>query len=238
MQFVLDKVTMPEDSPPVTRGRLLDLLEKSAASCTSTIISGRAGTGKTMLAADYARRCRRSVAWFKVDASDADLGDFSLYLTESVRRSRGDSGREALPRWQSGASPTEVADAFVYDLAEGGGAPTLVVIEDLHLVYDADWLVPFFQRVLPLVPEEVHVLVTGRGLPPAPLWRMRSKQLLYVVEEDDLAFTPEEAAELFLSYGVTEARAIQAALRQTYGRAALLDAAARRLAAAPVGSAV
>jgi ATP/maltotriose-dependent transcriptional regulator MalT len=65
----------------------------------------------------------------------------------------------------------------------------LVVIEDLHLVSDSDWLVPFFSRLLPLLPSEVHVLITSRSLPPAPLWRMRSKQSLVVIDEARCAFT-------------------------------------------------
>lgn len=231
MHLVLDKITMPEDAPLVARPRLLDALEKSTASCTSTIISGRAGTGKTMLVADYARRCGRCVAWFRVEASDADLDDFSRYLTESVRRGRGAGDADWLTGLPAGSDPTDVADAFAYELAEGGRAPTLVVVEDLHLIYDAEWLVPFFQRVLPHVPADAHVLVTGRGLPPAPLWRMRSKQLLSVIDEDDLAFTAEEAAELFLRYGIVDGAVVEAARRETYGRAALLDAAARRQAA-------
>jgi len=61
-------------------------------------------------------------------------------------------------------------------LIEDEGKPLPIVIEDLHLVCDTDWLVPFLDRLLPLAPREVHLLITSRTLPPAPLWRMRSKQ--------------------------------------------------------------
>jgi hypothetical protein len=57
---------------------------------------------------------------------------------------------------------------------------------------------------------------------------MRSKQTLCLVEEAALAFTPQEAADLFASYGLA-GRDARAALEQSQGRAATLDGMARRL---------
>lgn len=234
MQLILDKITTPCELPTIRRARLLDVLEESLASCTSTIINGRAGTGKTKLATDFAHRCGRQVAWYKVDAGDCDLGIFFQYLVESVRRQRPSFGREALARLLDETTTIEdvplLAEAFVYELLETDGQPLLIVIDDLHLIYDADWVVPFFRRLLPLLPMDAHMLLTGRSLPPAPLWRMRSKQMLCVVEEQMLAFTEEEAKHLFDYYGLSEKEAI-AALEETHGRASVLDATARLMSA-------
>jgi ATP/maltotriose-dependent transcriptional regulator MalT len=92
-------------------------------------------------------------------------------------------------------------------------------------------MVPFFRRLLPLLPREAHVMLLGRSLPPTPLWRMRSKQTLCVMDEPALAFTPAEARGLYASYGLAPERA-EAALRETRGRAATLDARARAEAVA------
>ncbi|HKS30294.1 MAG TPA: AAA family ATPase [Pyrinomonadaceae bacterium] len=230
MQLILDKITAPCETPVVTRTRLLKVLDESLTSCTSTVINGRAGTGKTRLATDFARRSGRRVAWYKVDAADSSLRIFFQYLVESVRRQRPDFGHEALSRLLDETSTIEdvplLAEAFVYELLESTGEPLLIVIDDLHLVYDAEWVVPFFRRLLPLLPMDAHVLITGRSLPPAPLWRMRSKQMLCVVEEAMLAFTEEETKRLFDIYGLSE-REVKAALEETHGRAAVLDALAR-----------
>jgi LuxR family transcriptional regulator, maltose regulon positive regulatory protein len=230
MQFILDKITTPCELPTVTRTRLLKVLEESLATCTSTVINGRAGTGKTRLAADFAHRSGRRVAWYKVDAADSALRILFQYLVESVRRQRPNFGHQALSSLLDETNTIEdvplLAEAFVYELLESGGEPLLIVIDDLHLVYDAEWVVPFFRRLLPLLPLDVHMLITGRSLPPAPLWRMRSKQMLCVVEEPMLAFTEEEARRLFASYGLPE-REVKAALVETHGRAGVLDALAR-----------
>jgi LuxR family maltose regulon positive regulatory protein len=230
MQLILDKIRTPDEQPTVSRTRLLKVLEESLRSCTSTVVNGRAGTGKTRLAIDFARSCGRLVAWYKVDAADSDLRIFFQYLVESVRRQRPDFGHEALARLLDETATVEdvplLAEAFVYELLESGSQPLLIVIDDLHLVYDAEWVVPFFRRLLPLLPTDAHMLITGRSLPPAPLWRMRSKQMLCVVEEPMLAFTEEEAKRLFASYGLPE-REVKEALDETHGRAAVLDAMAR-----------
>ncbi len=234
MRFILDKITPPDEQPRVSREGLLNVLHSSLKACTSTIINGRAGTGKTLLAADFARRSGRRVAWYKVDASDSDLPIFFHYLTESVRRQRPNFGHETLTRLVEETRTVEdtplLAEAFVYELLESGDSSLLIVVDDLHLVYDAPWVVPFFRRLLPLLPAEAHMLITGRSLPPAPLWRMRSKQTLCVIEEPNLTFTLEEAKRLFKSYGLAETQA-SAALEQTHGRAALLDAIAQWMSA-------
>jgi LuxR family maltose regulon positive regulatory protein len=234
MRFILDKITLPAEKPRIPREGLLNALHGSLKACSSTIINGRAGTGKTLLAADFARRSGRRVAWYKVDASDNDLSIFFHYLTESVRRERPNFGQRTLARLVEEIETIEdiplLAEAFVYELLETSDPPLLIVVDDLHLVYDAPWVVPFFRRLLPLLPAEAHMLITGRSLPPAPLWRMRSKQTLCVIEEPNLAFSAEEARKLFESYGLTDAQA-SAALEQTHGRAAVLDAIAGLMSA-------
>ena len=234
MQLILDKITPPADAPRISRVRLLNTLHGSLASCTSTIINGRAGTGKTALAADFAQRSGRRVAWYKVDASDGELRVFFQYRIESVRAQRPSFGYETLSRLLAETGEPEdvplLAESFVYELIESGSDPLLIVVDDLHLVYDAEWVVPFFRRLLPLLPPEAHMLITGRSLPPAPLWRMRSKQTLCVVEESVIAFTEEEATKLFATYGLKREQALTA-LVQTRGRAAALDRAAVVLSA-------
>lgn len=233
MQLILDKIKIPNDLPRTLRPRLLNELRQSVASCTSTIINGRAGTGKTLLAADFALTCGRRVAWYKVDAPDSDWRLFFQYLAESVRAQRPGFAVERFMNQVETAAIEDMpllAESFIFELQESWSEPLLIVIDDLHLVYDTDWAVPFFSRLLPLLPLEAHMLITGRSMPPAPLWRMRSKQTLCVVDEATLAFTKDEARELFHTYALSGAQAI-AAHRKTRGRAFALDTLAQLLTA-------
>lgn len=226
VELISEKIIEPAPRPRVSRTRLLTMLEKSMAAGTSTIVSGRAGSGKTALAVDFAHKCGRPVAWYKVDAPEADPKLFFQYLIASIREQQPDFGAGSLMPLVELVDLNHIAwltEAFVYELAEGKSAgPLLLVIEDLHLVSDAEWLVPFFTRLLPLLPSDVHVLITSRSLPPTPLWRMRSKQSLVVIDEETLAFTRPEAITLFESYGLNGEQA-SIALDHSHGRAAALD---------------
>lgn len=232
MQLLPDKITAPSGvSPRVSRERLLLCMQESLNCCSATIVNGRSGTGKTLLALDFARSVGRRVAWYKVDSADNDLNVFFQYLCASVRRERPGFGEQTSARLGEVVGLEDVpvlVEYFVYELLQTD-EPLLLVIDDLHLVYDAEWVVPFFRRLLPLLPNEVHIVLIGRSLPPAPLWRMRSKQTLWVMEEVALAFTLAEAQELFAGYGLSAEAACQA-WQQTRGRAATLDARARALA--------
>jgi len=223
--LILEKLMMPEQFPRLARPRLLELLEKSLAICTSTIISARAGAGKTSLAVDFARRCGRRVAWYKVDAPDGELPAFFDYLSASIRQQRPQFCGPldfALVLRGGADQAVSIAERFVYELAESGDEPLLIVIEDLHLVCDSTWLMPFVTRLLPLLPSHVHVLITCRTMPPGPLWRMRSKQTLAVIDEETLKFNRQEAVALFQTFGLSYEQAC-IALDHTHGRAGALS---------------
>jgi LuxR family maltose regulon positive regulatory protein len=232
LELITDKIEQPARRPRFSRSRLLNTLERSVSAGTSTIISGRAGTGKSLLAVDFAERCGRRVAWYKVDAPDSDPRTFFDYLIGSVREQRPGFGAKLLLPLVESADFDHIdalAEAFIYELGDSDKHESLlIVIEDLHLVCDSEWLVPFFTRLLPLLPADVHVLITSRSMPPAPLWRLRSKQSLVVIEEEALAFTRPEAIALFESYGLSSEQA-SIALDHSHGRASALDEFARFL---------
>jgi LuxR family maltose regulon positive regulatory protein len=231
MQMIQEKITFPGEAAQIKRERLISALSKSVAACSVTILNGRAGTGKTVLAADFGLRSERDVAWFKLDASDADWRLFFEYLIASVRRHRPGFGSSYLAGLVRSATIEDMplcAETFVFELLEHDGDSLLIVLEDLHLIYDADWIVPFFSRLMPLLPSDVHMIITCRSLPPSPLWRMRSKQTLCVIDEGTLSFTPDEANMLFRSYGLSETES-RIALEEARGRASALVAVARAL---------
>jgi LuxR family transcriptional regulator, maltose regulon positive regulatory protein len=241
MGLIVEKITIPAPQIGLCRPRLLSLLRQSLSSCTATILSGRAGTGKTTLALHFAEMCGRNVAWYKAEAPESELRIFLQYLFASISARRdgfGNGSLETLFDTAQSESATDeelglLAEAFVHQLERNPGPPLMIVIEDLHLLHDAPWLVPFFRRLLPLLPSDVHMLITSRTMPPAPLWRMRSKQTLTVIGEETLSFTRREAVELFETYNLTPAQAI-VAFDDSRGRAAALSTSAATLRYAEV----
>jgi ATP/maltotriose-dependent transcriptional regulator MalT len=230
-KLILEKLTVPSPTGCVARPRLETLLEQNLSACTSTVISGRAGSGKTTLAIDFAEKSGRAIAWYKVDAPETKLEIFFSYLISSIRTQRPGFGTALLSLLDGDpdiAQVSHLAEVFVFELERVAAKPLLIVIEDLHLVCDADWVVPFFRRLLPLLPADVHMLITSRTMPPAPLWRMRSKQTLSVIDEQMLSFTRDEAVRLFAHYGLSPEQAA-IALDHSRGRAAALSSLAATL---------
>ncbi len=124
VDLITEKISRPVPSPLAARSRLLDMLEISLSSGTSTIITGRAGTGKTALAVDFANKCGRPVAWYKVDAPEADPRLFFQYLIAAIREQQPGFGAHALmPLIKDEMERINwLTDAFVYELAEGESA--------------------------------------------------------------------------------------------------------------------
>lgn len=231
MQLITEKILIPKERPPLSRSRLIELLGRSTEMYSTTIISGRTGTGKTLLATDFARHCGRRVAWYSVDATDKDPHFFFGYLLESLRQIRPSLQFPYLARLTGcrDSDLEQLAEAIIYELQETEAVePLLIVIDDLHLIYDEPWVLPFFRRFIPLLPSDIHLLILARSVIPVPLWRMRSKQNLLTIDEGWLAFTHEEASWLFATRGLGEKQALEA-LQVSRGRASIVDEMAKQM---------
>ena len=152
MLIVQDKITPPCDYARITRPRLHDALAQSLSNCTSTVLQGRAGSGKTQLVVDFARRSHRRIAWYTVDSSDSSLLVFLRYLSASVKKESPQFGQVVLDKGlgsPENLNAIHAADLFVHELSDLH-EPLLIVVDGLHLLYDEGWIVPFFQRLTTL----------------------------------------------------------------------------------------
>ena len=231
VKILAEKISLPATKGEIERPRLFTHLEKSLSQFASTLVTGRVGTGKTTLAVDFANQKNCAVAWYKIETADTDWKAFLGYLTESLCRCQDDSKslRECETQFDEieNLSVTEsLAARFnVIEIQK----PLLVVLDDLHSVYDADWFGEFFNALLSLPTPNVRVLMLARSAPSFPLWRMRSKHALDVVDEKLLAFTLPETIELFRNYKLSE-NAARVAHKRAYGRIAKLREIAEKKA--------
>lgn len=219
VKLLADKLRIPTVAEPVTRPRLFRHLEKSLAQFSATLIMGRAGTGKTDLAADFARQSDYCVAWYKVETADSDWKIFSSYLLGSINQNCSDNFAATDSIEIPVASMTESLAARFADAATE--KPLLIVLDDLHSIFDADWFTDFFTSFVSSLSPNVHLLMIARTAPPLPLWRLRSKQVLGVMDEKLLSFTLDEAVELFHKHKLSPAIA-HTAHKLAYGKAAKL----------------
>ena len=226
-----DKILTPEIAGVIERPRLSGLLERSARTHPATLITGRTGSGKTALAAGFARD--RNSAWLRIEPSENDWCTFARYLEAAILKGCGRDPNSGTMQWsEPKLDRTKVIDLLASMPSAGFETPGVVVIDDLHHVFDAEWFVDIFSLMVLAVPETTHLVLLSRSKPPNPLWRLRSKQMLGVIDECQLAFTPQEAVDLFSRYGLSRFKAVDAQSRE-YGRASRMMASVspRRLEA-------
>lgn len=217
VHILREKLSVPKFDALIERHRLSETLEKSLATFGATMLCGRAGSGKSALAADFCKRYSR-VAWYSVDGADTEWKNFAAYFAAAVSHDRKVKRRSGNP----GCNPTAMAE-FLGNVFEGpiDGDPMLFVLDDIHRIFDAEWFCEFFNLLLYSLPENVQLLLLCRSKPPNPLWRLRSKQMLNVVDEKLLAFNQSETTLFFASLGLPESAA-KRAWKESFGRVSKL----------------
>lgn len=213
LKLITDKFLAPTLTAEMARPRLVEQLRKSLARFSATIVTGRAGTGKTALAAQYAAQSVLRIAWYKVEAADGDWKIFANYLLGSLKQIQTVETLEFDER--KVASQSEQLAARFVEAAEKKSI--LLVLDDLHSIFDAEWFDEFFTNFVPWLAPNVRLLLIARTLPPLAVWRLRSKQVLGVVEEENLTFTLTETVELFQNYNLAPSIAC-AAFQTSYGK--------------------
>lgn len=225
VHLLAEKMEVPKIRNLVERPRLDTLVRKSVDQFPATLISGRAGTGKTALAASFANS-RDHAAWYSIEPSDVEWDVFISYFatcTTSAVKSRTRLSK-LVP---DSAEPTQstIATALINIFAavetELFHEPLLIVLDGIHHLFDAPWFGEFFGLLLSSLPDNTNLLLLCRSKPPSPLWRLRSKQQLNVIDEKILAFNLAETAQLATKLGIKRSDA-ERAHTETFGRVSKL----------------
>ena len=201
-----DKYRIPDIGPIFDRKRLMDLVSLSVEQYGATLISGRAGTGKTVLAADFSRR-QRSAKWYSIEAADAAWPEFAESFAIALGINTGRlKGILDLP---SGAAQVSrfLTDCFTHGASRGR---RLLVLDNVHHLFDAGWFPEFFRQMVVALDAETRLLMLCRSRPSAPLWRLRSKQMLNLIDESIINLTRSEAREICAERGFSRAVADEA----------------------------
>ncbi|MCW7944027.1 LuxR family transcriptional regulator [Streptomyces hygroscopicus] len=190
--------------PPATfvrRPRLTDRLSQGVEG-PLTLVNGPAGAGKTLLVADWiAAGGGGRVAWLTVAPEDSGPGLFWTYALESLRR----HGLASPDDIGSPARPGEVDHSLLTRLAaclSRQPEPLILVLDEFDRVATSSEIAEELQFVLRHAGEGLRLLIISRTEPLLPLHRYRAAGEVTDIRGADLAFLPEETAELLGRHGV------------------------------------
>ncbi|MER5885346.1 LuxR C-terminal-related transcriptional regulator [Streptomyces sp. NPDC001941] len=181
----------------VARPRLDQRLDAGIAGHLTAVV-GPPGTGKSCQLASWIRTSTvlpRARAWLTLDEEDNDLTSLAEHLAATIAGS-GAVDRAALA---GAAAPDRIASGLVDALATLP-EPLLLVLDDFHELSG-----PARSTVLGLIrhaPPRLKVVLGARREPELGLHRLRATGAVTEIRAEDLAFTREEARELFLLSGI------------------------------------
>jgi DNA-binding SARP family transcriptional activator len=171
-----------------------------------TILHAGAGYGKTtalsLLVEDY-----KNVAWYQVSEEDQDPIVFLLHLcyaTQLVYPELAGLPTSLLESWDSSRGPLmtqEVIFQYLNAIASGIETPTLIILDDLHLVADVPEIAHMLDHLIGLAPSSLHFIVSTRQILQLPnLFRWRSLGQVYTLDQNLLIFSEAEIEALFSRY--------------------------------------
>lgn len=178
----------------LVRERLVQRLAEGAHG-PLTVLSAPAGWGKTTALLQWLDQADRPVAWVSLDASDADarrLFDHLLAALDGVLPD-ADAARAAA---RAGSDLCNcVVPVTVNALERHARDGVVLVVDDYHHVRDPE-AHRAFTALLDAAPDDVHVIVSSRTVPPLRLGRRRAAGTAVEIGPRELAFRPAETRAL------------------------------------------
>ncbi|WP_422774651.1 LuxR C-terminal-related transcriptional regulator [Plantactinospora sp. WMMC1484] len=185
------------------RPRLFDLLDRGTAG-PLTLVSASAGWGKTVLLSSWCRarngpdgragNGQDPVAWLSLEPGDGGARLWS-YLYAALRPAVG--GPE--PDARTEPDPGYGLESFADQLARRP-RPVTLILDDLHQVDDPE-VSSGLEFLLRHTAGRLRLVIGCRTDPGLALHRWRLSGELTEIRAADLAFRPDEVADLFSAYG-------------------------------------
>jgi ATP/maltotriose-dependent transcriptional regulator MalT/DNA-binding SARP family transcriptional activator len=191
-------------------------------------VTADAGYGKTTLLADFARRSRLPMLWYRLDEDDRNWVSFVNYLVAAGRQI---DPAFAAATWgllremgTGGPSRVTIVETLIRDFQQLAPGAVLI-LDDYHLVDDVPDVRGVIRDLIARAPERLTFVFVTRRPPTIPVARLRAQGEVAELTTDDLRFDAEETERLFReSYGrALEADVLADLSHRTEGWAASLQ---------------
>ncbi|GHO96339.1 hypothetical protein KSF_063870 [Reticulibacter mediterranei] len=182
----------------VSRPRLLALLQQGMQGHL-TLVSAPAGSGKTMLLAEWAATAHFPVAWLSLDTADNDPARFLAYLLAALVSL--DQRIDAVYQPTNAHHPEQALAGVLNDLSRLLEREAVVILDDYHLL-TSDAVHQLLRFLLDHLPAYLYLMIGTRVDPPLPLARLRMQRQLSEIRTEDLRFASNEVEALTTTMGL------------------------------------
>jgi LuxR family maltose regulon positive regulatory protein len=164
-----------------------------------TLVSAPAGSGKTTLVSAWlqdlqGRGQERPATWLSLDVGDNDPVRFAAYLVAALQKIDGRIGRDVAELLATAQLPP--AESWVASLINEIAvtqASFVLVLDDYHAITELA-IHEAIEFLLEHQPPQMHLVIVTRQDPALPISRLRARDQVTEIRQDDLRFTRDEAA--------------------------------------------
>ncbi|HET7026474.1 MAG TPA: hypothetical protein VFI28_02155, partial [Candidatus Limnocylindrales bacterium] len=182
------------------RARLLEWLAINVHHRLVQVVAD-AGYGKTTLLADFAAQTRLRTIWFRVDDEDRDWISVLHYLVAAGREVDPGFAPHTAERLAelgtTGGTRQEIVRTFLAELGRLADDPTVLIIDDYHVLDESPDARSVIADILVRAPERFTLILATRRRPSLTIARLRALGEVADLTTDDLRFTEPETEALF-----------------------------------------
>lgn len=183
----------------VRRQRALDSLY-AALDYRLIVVVAAAGYGKTSLLAQFARTDGFVFSWLTLDESDVDLRVFGEAIVNSLKQVYPGFGAQTMQLLTSASiieqNVSLLTHTLVRELATFMTQPICMVLDDFQIVEASAPVIQFLDRLLEELPEEAHLIISSRNLPPLQLGVLIAQQQVAALGQAILRLDMEETRQI------------------------------------------
>jgi len=179
----------------VRRPRLLALIDDAVAA-PLTVVTAPAGSGKTSLLSGWAGETTMPVAWLSLDEADRDAVQLWTGVIAALETLMPGCGVRATKLIRRPGLLAEAVAVLLDDLEAADHGPTVLIIDDAHLVDEDDIVAASLELFVRHLPSSLHLVLLARRTPRLPIDRLRARGLLAEVHFAELRFSHEESCQL------------------------------------------
>ena len=193
------KLYIPATRPDlVLRPRLIKCLDEGLhEQIKLTLISGKAGAGKTTIASEWVKHVSMPTVWISLDEQDNHLNRFFNYFLAAFQQIGIKISPTLLGQLENGQS--DWVNSLFMDLLHSDNlklSPCVLILDDYHLINN-ERIHQALSFLIENIPPQIHLVCLTRIDPPWSLPRFRARNQICEIRDSDLEFTTNEALQFF-----------------------------------------